>query len=66
MAKLIEWILKFKDVLTTVVGFLPLVVVIYDTINNWAVADGTNLMALVLALAVAINGWFIGKRAKPV
>ena len=64
MATLVEYILKFKDILTTIVGFLPLVVVIYDTISNWAVADGTNVFALVLALALAINSWFIGKRPK--
>lgn len=61
MQKFVEFLVKFKDILTTIIGFVPLVVVLVDEINKWLAGGSNNIMNLLLALAVAAIGWFTGK-----
>lgn len=55
-----DFLVKFKDIVTTIAGFIPLVYVVIDTFNNW---DGVNIRNLLMALAVAVVGWFTGKKS---
>jgi hypothetical protein len=60
--KVREVALKFKDGITTVMGFIPLVYVVIDTFNDWAAGGSADIGKLLMALCVAIATWFIGKR----
>ena len=64
MEKFVEFLVKFKDGATTVIGFAPLVVVIIDEINKWLAGGDLNVMNLILGVAVAVIGWFTGKKPK--
>jgi len=59
--KIVDVLVKFKDILTTVVGFVPLVFLIVDTVSGWHSTGDQNIGTLLMALAVAIVGWFTGK-----
>lgn len=59
--KVVDFLTKFKDILTTIVGFVPLVFLIIDTVSGWNSAGDKNIGTLLMALAVAIVGWFTGK-----
>ena len=59
--KLTDFLVKFKNILTTVVGFIPLAYVIIDEFNTWSAGDTGNVGALLAALAFAVVGWFTGK-----
>jgi len=54
-------LVKVKDIVTTIAGFIPLVFVVIDTFNTWAAGGDANVANLLMALAVAIVGWFTGK-----
>ena len=55
-------LVKFKDIVTTIAGFIPLVYVIVDNFNAWVAGGGGNIGTLLMALAVAVVGWFTGKK----
>jgi hypothetical protein len=62
--KFVDFIVKFKDILTTVAGFVPLVFVVIDEIQKWAAGGTQNWLQLLAAVAIAVVGWFTGKQAK--
>lgn len=57
-----EFLVKFKDGVTTVVGLVPLVYIVIDTFNDWAAGGSADIGKLLMALGVAVATWFIGKR----
>jgi hypothetical protein len=64
--KFVDAVVKFKDILTTVVGFIPLVFVVIDEIGKWSEGGSQNWLQLLAAVAIAVVGWFTGKgKAKP-
>ena len=60
--KFVDAVVKFKDILTTVAGFIPLVFVVIDEIGKWSAGGSQNWLNLILAVVVAIVGWFTGKK----
>ena len=64
MDKFKEILIKFKDIATTIVGFVPLLVIIIDQVDTWLAGGGTNVLELLMGLCVAIIGWFTGKKPK--
>jgi K+-transporting ATPase A subunit len=59
---MVQYILKFKDILTTIAGFFPLAALVIAEIEQWQGVDGVNVLALVAAVAFLVVSWFVGKR----
>ena len=60
-AKIAAWLVKFKDIITTIVSFLPLAYGIIDTYSVWQAGGSTNIGELLMGLVIFVSGWFIGK-----
>lgn len=60
-AKISAFLVKFKDITTTIVGFIPLVYQIITTYQTWFAGGTGNIGTLLVAIVIAVVGWFTGK-----
>ena len=59
-----EQILKYKNIITTVIGVAQLIVNAVDQYLGTLNGGEVNLVQLIISVVLAVGFWFIGKRPK--
>jgi len=59
--KIAAFLVQFKDIITTVAGFLPLLYGIIDNYTIWAAGADLNVGQLLMGLVIFVSSWFVGK-----